>query len=359
MHTLLNWMQRNERHLGGVVFIGGFVTDLITFTLLNVTLVNYFFIAYLALAAVCTFGSHVLFARRHEQQSEWQRWLAVLFTLGGQYAIGGILSGCLIFYTKSAVLAVSWPFIALLALVFIGNEYFRKYREHLIFQTVLFFFALYAYAIFALPIYIGSIGPWVFAGSTLATVILFAVFLYLLYRTGAARLSESIKPIIASCVVMVLVLVGSYATGIVPPLPLALKEGGVYHGLEKRAGNYVLQAEEIRPWWDIRPQTIHVPQGATIYAYGAVFAPIRFSTSVVHHWERYDAEAREWVEEGHITFPISGGRVEGFRGYSLKDNPEPGKWRVSVETLQGQTIGRIGFTVERVSRLPELHEEVR
>jgi hypothetical protein len=224
MNRLLAWLQKNERHLGVVVFIGGFLTDLVTFTLLDVAYVNLFFIAYLSLAAVCTFGSHILFARRHEEQTKWMRWLAVLFTLGGQYAIGGILSGCLIFYTKSAVLTVSWPFIILLALVFIGNEYFRKYREHLIFQTVLFFFALYAYAIFALPIYIGAIGPWVFVGSTVAAILLFSGFLYLLYRTGAARLSESIKPIIASCAVIVVALVASYATGIVPPLPLTLKE---------------------------------------------------------------------------------------------------------------------------------------
>ncbi|HYF29256.1 MAG TPA: DUF2914 domain-containing protein, partial [Candidatus Paceibacterota bacterium] len=333
--------------------------DLVTFTLLDVSYVNLFFIAYLAIAATCTFGSHILFARRHEEQQNWMRWLAVLFTLGGQYAIGGILSGCLIFYTKSAVLAVSWPFLILLALVFIGNEYFRKYREHLIFQTVLFFFALYAYAIFALPIYIGSIGPLVFAGSTIAAIVLFGGFLYLLYRTGAARLSESIKPILASAAIIVVALVASYATGVVPPLPLALKEGGIYHGLTRQGGDYVLKAEAERPWWNILPQTVHVPPGGTIYAYGAVFAPIRFSTSVVHHWQRYDERSGKWVEEGHVAFPISGGRAEGYRGYSIKENPEPGKWRVSVETLQGQTIGRISFAVERASTLPPLHDEVR
>jgi len=359
MTSLLNWMQKNERHLGGFVFVAGFITDLITFTLLDVTLVNFFFIAYLTLAAVCTFGSHILFARRHEHPTKSMRWLAVLFTLGGQYAIGGILSGCLIFYTKSAALSVSWPFLVLLGLVFIGNEYFRKYREHLIFQTILFFFALYAYTIFSLPIYVGAIGPWVFVGSTLITLFLFGLFLYLLNRTGAARLSESIRPIIASCLVIVIAIVASYATGLIPPLPLTLKDSGIYHGLTRSGGDYLVLSEEIRPWWDIRPQTVHVPIGGTIYAYGAVFAPIRFSTSVVHHWERYDTSAKKWVKEGQIAFPISGGRKEGFRGYSLKENPLPGKWRVSVETPAGQTIGRISFTVERAAKAPELYEEVR
>lgn len=358
MNRLLAWLQRNERHLGGLVFLGGFATDLVTFTLLDVALVNYFFIAYLGLAAACTFGSHVLFARRHEHQAPWMRWLAVLFTLGGQYAIGGILSGCLIFYTKSAVLSVSWPFLALLALVFVGNEYFRKYREHLIFQTILFFFALYAYAIFALPIYLGAIGPWVFAASTVAATLLFGAFLYLLNRTGAARLSESIRPIVGGALAVVVAMVASYTTGIVPPLPLALKEGGIYHSLARSGGDYVLRAEEERQWWQVWPETVHVPAGGQIYAYGAVFAPIRFSASVVHHWERYDEVAGKWVEEGHIAFPISGGRKEGFRGYSIKENPGPGKWRVSVETLEGQTIGRISFNVVRAP-VPPLVEVIR
>lgn len=357
MDKLLNWAQKNERHLGGVVFVLGFITDLLTFTLLDVSVVNLFFIGYLALASFATFGSHVLFARRHEHQSKLERGLAVGFSLAAQYAIGGILSGCLIFYTKSAVLSVSWPFLVLLALVFLGNEVFRKYREHLIFQTVLLFFAFYAYSIFALPIYINHIGRLVFLGSTVVALLLFALFLYLLSHGGATRLRESLRPIIASVAGIVVVVSLAYFSGAVPPIPLTLRESGMYHSIMRVEGNYRVEAEEARPWWDPRPQTLHVAPGGTVVAFASVFAPVRFSTSVVHHWERYSEKESTWIDEGRFAFGISGGRDGGYRGYSKRDDPQAGKWRVTVETLTGQAIGRINFVVERVATPPPLHEE--
>ncbi|MEK7079713.1 MAG: DUF2914 domain-containing protein, partial [Patescibacteria group bacterium] len=77
----------------------------------------------------------------------------------------------------------------------------------------------------------------------------------------------------------------------------------------------------------------------------------------VHHWEHYNEVTKHWVDEGHITFAISGGRDGGYRGYSEKDNLASGKWRVTVETLEGQVIGRISFHVESVLTPPPLHKE--
>ncbi len=358
MSKLLAWAQKNERHLGGVLFLFGFITDLLTFTLLDISLVNLFFIGYLALATVCTFGSHVLFARRHDGQSKLARTLSVLFSLGAQYAIGGILSGCLIFYTKSAVFSVSWPFIILLALVFIGNEVFRKYREHLIFQTALLFFALYAYLIFALPMYLNSLGLWVFVGSTLMAVILFMLFLFVLSKSGAARLRESLRPILISVAVIVLVVSGSYITGIIPPIPLTLRESGVYHDVRRAGSEYVLSGEKQQAWWDLQPRVLHLAPAESAVVFASVFAPVKFSTSIVHHWEQYSEKEKKWMDKGHITFPIFGGRDAGYRGYSEKSNLAPGRWRVSVETLEGQVIGRVGFTVQSVLTPPPLYEEI-
>lgn len=356
---LVAWAQKNERHLGGVVFLFGFLTDLLTFGLLDISYVNLFFLGYLALAAFSTFGSHILFARASEEQSKIERALAVIFSLAAQYAIGGILSGCLIFYAKSAVLSVSWPFIALIAAVFVGNELFRRYREHLIFQTVLFFFALYAYTIFALPIYVKTIGPIVFIGSTLLALIIFTFYLRLLAKGGATRLRESSGAILLSVSIIVVLMCAAYGSGAVPPIPLALREGGIYHGLERRGEDYVLLAEESRAWWDPRPTVVHIAPGGKAIAFASVFAPVRFSTSIVHHWERYSEEVGAWVDEGRITFRLTGGRDGGYRGYSEKSNLAPGKWRVSVETLQGQVIGRIGFNVESVRTPPPFHNETR
>jgi hypothetical protein len=277
-----------------------------------------------------------------------------------QYAVGAILSGSLIFYTKSSTLEVSWPFLVLLAIVFFGNEFFRGYREHLAFQTMLFFFGLYAYAIFALPLLIGKLGPFVFLGSSAVALSILLAFLYALYRVGENRFKKSFKLMLGGSVGIVLLINGAYFTGLIPPLPLGLKDAAVYHLVEKVPGGYRVLEERQREWWQFyEPTTVHHVSGTPLYAYTAVFAPVRFTATVVHEWEHYDEKAGRWVSMNRVSFPVSGGRAEGYRGYSLKSDPQQGKWRVSVQTSEGQTIGRFAFIVETVRTAPVLTEVIR
>lgn len=354
---ILVWAQRNERHLGALVFVFGFITDIITFVFLDISLVNLVFAAYLSLAAAAILLFHTL-AKETKRPSVMRRTGIVLLPLVAQYLIGNMLSGFLIFYTKSSVLSVSWPFVVLLGLVFLGNEWFRTYKDRLIFLATLLFFTIYAYAIFALPLFVHSLGPWVFLGSTVLSTAAFSVFLYLLWKTGKERLAGSFIPIVGSCLAILIVMVTSYFTGLVPPIPLTLKEGSIYHGLSRQGDQYVLLAEQERVRWDLGPQKVRAAPGETLYAYTAVFAPVRFGTTVVHTWEHYSETSNRWVSKGAVSFPIAGGRKDGYRGYSERTNPEAGEWRVSVETPNGQVIGQIRFSVEAVAQVPPLREEV-
>jgi hypothetical protein len=355
---LLKWAERNERHLGAVLFCFGFATDLFTFAFLPIVFVNLAFLFYLALAGACTLGSH-LYSRTREHPSLWGRTLAVLFPLGAQYAIGSLLSGCLIFYTKSAAVFVSWPFLLLLVIVFIGNEYFRTYYKYLAFQTVLLFFAIYAYAIFAVPLLLHRLGPWIFALSTAVSLLVFAGFLLLLRRLQKDGFIRSLRYVIPSTVLVVLVMSVCYFSGLVPPIPLTLPDAGIYHSLERRDGQYVVTTEKTHAWWDIRTQVIHHAPGTPLYAFSSVSAPFQFGTSILHVWEHYDTSEKRWIVMNRVAFPISGGRDGGYRGYSAVDDPEEGKWRVTIETGGGQVAGRLYFTVEDVETPPLLHEEIK
>jgi len=352
-NEFLAFLARNERKLGAVLFAFGFLTDLLTFGLLPIEIVNWFFVSYLVLAAVTTFGTHLISTFR-ARDVWWKKTLAVLFPLGAQYAFGGLFSGFVVFYARSSVFAVSWPFLLLLLLVYVGNEYFRTHKEHIVFQTVLFFFALYAYAIFALPFFIGSINQWVFLGSTALALAVFAAFMGILYQINKKRLGEFIRPIGGSVLAVTIAMCISYVTGLIPPIPLALAHEGVYHSVTKIDGGYQVEAEESEPWWYLGAERVQQVPGQPLYVMSAVRAPIRFSSTIVHRWEHYESETGKWVTANRISFPTTGGRVEGYRGYSAKENLEEGKWRVSVETPSGQTIGRIRFDVERVDTPPAL-----
>jgi len=123
-----------------------------------------------------------------------------------------------------------------------------------------------------------------------------------------------------------------------------MSHAGVYQSLTRQGDAYIARAEEPKPWWNPFPETVRHVAGTPLYVFSAIKAPVAFSTSVTHEWEYY-VPGKGWERRSRISFPITGGRAEGYRGYSLAEHPEAGKWRVIIST-GGQTIGRITFKVE-------------
>jgi hypothetical protein len=68
-------------------------------------------------------------------------------------------------------------------------------------------------------------------------------------------------------------------------------------------------------------------------------------------WYRKDAP-RRWSLTDSIPINIVGGRDQGFRGYGVKSNHQPGEWRVQVETTDGREIGRVYFRLETAPEAP-------
>jgi hypothetical protein len=346
---------RNERHLSTLVFAGGFVLDNIAFGRIDLPWVNALFVGYLAAAAVLILLSHVIGGK--PGSSLVRQRLAAVLPLGAQFFLGGLLSGSLILYTRGASFAVSWPFLLLLAVVMLGNEFLHRYRQRFAFQAALLFAALYLYAIFALPIALARMDRLVFLGSGAASALLFAGFLWLLWTVNRKRLLESLRPIVAAALGILVFINVSYYTGILPPLPLSLQDAGIYHALARVPDGYQVQAEEQPPFWAFwKRETVTVGAGTPLYAYAAVFAPVKLTTQVAHRWEKY--EAGGWQTVSYVSFPIEGGRDGGYRGYSLSYSVTPGEWRVTIETASGQRIGRILFDAVDGSA-PVLHTEVK
>lgn len=135
-----------------------------------------------------------------------------------------------------------------------------------------------------------------------------------------------------------------YFFGLIPPVPLAASKLGVYHGIEKANGHYLLQYE--RPWWKFwqrGDQDFVARPGDKIYFFAAISSPARFADTVYVRWMFHDR--RGWNGSDRIPVTISGGRKEGFRGFTTKQNYNygDGRWKVSVETADGREIGRMYF----------------
>lgn len=282
------------------------------------------------------------------------RWSSVL-PIATQFALGGFWSGFIIFYGRSAVFGASWPFLLFLLLAFIGNEYFRKYHTRLIFTSGLFFFALYSYAIFALPVYTGTIGTLTFLGSGAIAVGIFILFTIILRLVGRERFVADVWPIRVTAFAVLAVINVSYFTGVLPPLPLSAEASGVYHSVWRVPGAYLAKNELNQPW-QVRylgfASTLHMVQGESLYAYSSIFAPTSLTATIVHRWQWYDPTSKEWVKKSAVAYPIVGGRDGGYRGYTEVPIYDAGKWRVNIETADGRLIARLPFTVEQVTVSP-------
>ena len=75
---------------------------------------------------------------------------------------------------------------------------------------------------------------------------------------------------------------------------------------------------------------------------------------IIHEWWKFDEINKNWILDDEIEFPIIGGRKDGYRGYSFKNDPEVGKWRVYISTEKNKRLGHISFEVKRVYQEPHL-----
>ncbi len=349
LHRLFTWMTANERRLSAAAMVAGFIADNLFFDRVDLLGTHLVFLSYIA---ICVFAIGLL--HYLESRQIRPRWRSIL-PIATQFALGGFWSGFVIFYGKSAVVSASWPFLLLLALIFLGNEVFKRYHERLVFTTTLFFFALYSYAIFAVPVVTHELGTRTFLESGAVAVVAFALFMVLLRILGRERFLRGAWQIRGGALAVLVLINIFYFTSILPPLPLALSSGGIYHSISKTSTGYDAYAEHQS--WRVSlgaEPVLHVVPGESLYAYSAIFAPIKLTTTIVHRWEWYDPVAKEWVTESSVSFPISGGRDGGYRGYSTKTNPQAGEWRVDIETIDGRLVGRLGFEVVSAELLPTL-----
>lgn len=267
-----------------------------------------------------------------------------------QFSFGGLFSAFLALYARSASVFVSWIFVIGVAVLLLSNERFRSRYVRLPFQAGMYFIALFSFLIFLLPILFRSIGTGVFFLSGVVSLGIMALLLSGLSRLIPATFARERTAIARTIAGVFVVFTVLYVSNAIPPLPLALKDAGIYHSVSREKGAYLL-AEEIAPWYRAYlpfDQRLHLVSGQDLYAYTAIFAPTGLSTRIVHEWQYHDPELG-WQTKSTVGFVISGGADKGFRGYSIKNDPEPGEWRVTVLTSSGKIIGRLNFRVSEVS----------
>lgn len=332
--------KRYERFLMPGMLVGGTVVDAIQFRLLEISTT---FILMGVYAVICA-AAMLLMA--YQPESEWRimRYPRLAAPFVQQFTIGALLSTSLLFFWFSGTLSASWPIVGLVALFMVSNELWRKYLIRPIVQIPIFYFALFSLST-ALSAYVfNSLSPFVFVAGGVFSLLLIAGFLVLFIRAG--KLFDRRKRYWFGALFVFAFMNIFYFLNVIPPIPLSLREAGMYYKVTAANGPYVLEGEE-ETWLErIMPgQTMTIIPGQPLYAYTAIYAPAQLRETMVHRWEYRDDELGAWVTADTLSFAITGGRGEGYQGYSYKTRLSEGRWRVTVETSRGQVLGRIPFRI--------------
>ena len=346
---LKSWYVRHERSLVSSFLVAGFLLDFLTFRTLSIEVTLICLAFYLVMAAMCIIFVFVFDARHLSWGQSWLRYVRMIAPLLTQLAFGSLLSMSLLFYWFSGSFSVSWPVFVFLISSIIFNESFRNAYLRPVVQVALFTFVLFSFFALLFPYLFNSLDASVVLLGGGVSLIFSLLFIFSLVRAVPA-LRPRVKLMLVSVSVVFLVMQSLYFLNLIPPLPLSLREAGMYYRIERVGGTYLFEGEEESFVNRFLPGQI-LRQGASerVYAYTSVYSPADLDTVIFHVWEYYDVTKQAWVKTDRLSFFITGGRVDGYRGFTYKSRLMVGKWRVSVETERGQVLGRIRFTYEKRS----------
>lgn len=346
------FLAKYRRHIPAAALLLGFFWDLATLGRPDRIFENAVIIAYLTIA-----GGTILLLNIRERRRDIAKSLPLVALM--QFSFGNLASALLVLYGRSGTFEGSLLFFLVLGGFFIGNEFLRGRYEMMRAHIGAFYLLLFAYFALVIPVALGEIGVRVFLISGLASLAAIAALIGILFLLSR-------KDIVKNFLQLLLVVGAVYGSfnalyflNILPPVPLALRDIGIYHSILRQSGesggNYFAEYEDA-PWYEpfsSTARTFHAAPDARASCFSSVFAPAGLTAPIYHRWERKDKEG-EWQTLSLISFPIIGGRDSGYRGYSIKTSLIPGEWRCSVETERGALIGRETFEIVENTTAPPL-----
>lgn len=346
---IANFYEKYEKPISSLFLIGGFIFDTLTLKRVDTLFENIWILGCLAIV-----GIFIILVNSKEEGSKAHFWYGNIL----QFFLGSTLSAYLVFYFRSTEFSSTWPFIFLLAFVFIANESFKKNIYRISFQIGLFFLSIFSFCIFFTPVILHKIGTDVFLLSgaiSLGIITLYVSILFYFLKYKKKEVAES-KRLILSIVLGIFTLFNFlYFTNLIPPIPLSLKDAGVYHSIERVVGGYKVTYEESdwRDYFKIYPE-FNLAQGSSAYVFSAIFSPRNFNLTIIHEWQLYNETQNKWETKSIIKLPVVGGRDNGFRTYSMKSSLEIGKWKVNIKTEEGSIVGIKRFRVVNKEANPAL-----
>jgi len=325
---LRDWYERFERFNPVTFFVGGFTWDSLTLKRIDQILDNIILLTYLLLVGVLIVLVSFVENERIKKTLilKYRKW----YPLGLQFFLGGLFSAYVIFYFQSASLSPTSVFLGILILLLVANEFLEHRLTNIYLLITLYFLASFSFFIFFVPVVLKVMNLWTFIlGSGMSLLLVYGLLRFLHKKNLLdSRAVYFRTTVLLSGLFIIMNLF--YAFNWIPPIPLSLKTGGIFHHASRDAesGVFTLKFEKPR-WYELFKNSddpFHYAEGDTVSCFTAVFAPTQLTKKIVHHWQKYFPNREAWLTTDRL-----------------------GRWRVNVETIGGLLLGRIDFKIKAVS----------
>jgi len=347
MYNKLRKLSTYTAHSTTILFVCGFIFDMFLLPDITEPLARFIGILYLSLVALLIMFREWLISRN--TATHFEQKIYAVSTFGIAYFSGSALSFVFIYALRSAALSVSWPLFLILLICIITNEYVATHNYRFTIDVGVLFIAVLFYTIFNIPLVLKTQNDMAFDISIGISVLVSIVYIYFLQFMSETAKDETSRGY--ALAVGIPMFVGMlYFLNVIPAVPLSLHAGGTYHNIIRTEEGEYLAREEVdsRFMAKYRTPVYHLtPVDNGVFFFSSIEAPAELTAPITHVWEYYDTTKKRWIPSTVISFTLAGGRDDGYRAYSHKENITEGLWRVTVKVDQSRIVGRVKFWIEK------------
>jgi hypothetical protein len=281
--TYISAYVKKYPHRSSAAFFGtGFLWDFLTLWRADGWYENTWFGGYLLL----TMGVIIALARIDSDKTHPSRGILIAAL---QFCFGSLSGGLLVLYGRSGTLEGSAAFMLMGAAIVLANDLWGSERYAA--QTMrigVWYALLLAYISMSLPVVYGRIGDDVFVhGIVTGFIIVFALIVWFRAVGFFAKPKDLYVPLATTILISGFFLTAHFL-GIMPAVPLALRNAGIAHMIVHEGSDYTLSFEEpVVPLISETSRKFHSEVPTRLYCFSQIFVPTSITTSIRHRWERY------------------------------------------------------------------------
>ena len=392
-----NFVQKNTGHISLAVFIFGFFLD--AFTLPSVTSSWAYFTGIIYASIVGT----LLIMREYIKSDKIslnifgkeESYYTNIFSIFISFFMGSLISFVFIYYLRGADILSGLPILIFILCIMIANEKVDS-KNRLLFDIFVYSVSMTFLFIFMIPVLFKSMGNFVFFFSLVISCIFLYTFTRFIYRLDYdidkelgvpnnistitndinsklnsklnlrlvskvynflskryIRLSKKINfKIYEYILVIPAIILIMYFTNIIPAVPLTMRSSDIYGSIyanTQNSGikNYTLLDKCAKNFNFFKSCSISYDnlKQDRIYFYNEIQAPTSLNAKVTHRWEYYNENNKKWQLVSNNSYNISGGRENGYRGYTNISNIKRGEYKVTVIIDDNRTLSSKRFEV--------------